>query len=557
MGRGQVEQESRRPRGAFALKAIVHIGTEKTGTTSIQKYLHENRKKLRSAGLHFLHSAGETNNRALPAYCMSDSRVDEFYREMGIFTPQEREAFRAGFIRDFDKELRTLPASIHTVVISSEHFHSRIRLEEELDNVHSLLSRYFDEIRIICYLREQAATCISYYSTHLKAGGLQSFSHFLKRCTPDDYYYNYHAMLLNWERRFGRAALEVALFSPDHFLNGDLLDDFTARLDRRLVGRLKRKIRIENESLSPGGQVLALALNRAVPVREASREVVALHNQCKMLIYERLRGRGQQPDAAVCATIFEAFRESNEALRQKFLPQSASLFAPMQGQAALGFDLDEDVIEVLSAVLRTLGRSSHDVLARRDCMQACSQILLSVVQSMNEQLADGGARRILSLDEEDARLLRHSAMLLHKRQLAYALRLLTLSAEIDPDRPGVTARIKEYRAQLDNQEQRDAFIVSFFADNLQLSQIDADAVASLGQWLRDQDYAYLIPTMALADTVAVAHSAAPLPAVTRSPSFYLVVQAGSQEEVLAEVRKLPVLDCGLVVEVAKLVPFMQ
>ena len=86
----------------FDLKAIVHIGTEKTGTTSIQRYLYLNRKKLKNSGFHFIQSAGNTNNRAIPAYCISDDRNDDFFRVEGIATPQEREDFRRIFIKKFE-----------------------------------------------------------------------------------------------------------------------------------------------------------------------------------------------------------------------------------------------------------------------------------------------------------------------------------------------------------------------------------------------------------------------------------------------------------------------
>jgi hypothetical protein len=112
------------------------------------------------------------------------------------------------FIKNFEKEIQSVPAGIHTFIISSEHFHPRIRSEAELDNVYKVLSAYFDEIKIVCYFREQVDTCISYYSTHMKSGGTDPFLAFLDRCKPSNYYFNYYEVLANWERRFGLDALE-------------------------------------------------------------------------------------------------------------------------------------------------------------------------------------------------------------------------------------------------------------------------------------------------------------------------------------------------------------
>ena len=165
----------------------MHIGTEKTGTTSIQNYLYLNQKKLKSSGFHFIQSAGTTNNRALPSFCMNEDRFDDFFRDQGIKTLEQKHDFRKTFLEEFENEIRSAPSSVHTFIMSSEHFHSRLRSEEEVDNVYKLLSAYFDEFKIICYLREQVDTCTSFYSTHLKSGGTSSFAGFLKRCEPGNY----------------------------------------------------------------------------------------------------------------------------------------------------------------------------------------------------------------------------------------------------------------------------------------------------------------------------------------------------------------------------------
>ena len=79
-----------------------------------------------------------------------------------------------------------------------------------MDNVYNVLSTYFDEIKIVCYLREQVDMCTSYYSTHMKSGGTNSFSTFLQRCKPSNYYFNYYEVLANWERCFGLEALDIS-----------------------------------------------------------------------------------------------------------------------------------------------------------------------------------------------------------------------------------------------------------------------------------------------------------------------------------------------------------
>lgn len=152
------------------MKAIVHIGCEKTNTRAIQQFLYLNRKKLRKAGFHFVQSAGESDHRAIPIYCVSEPKIDNTSRAEGITTPAEQDQFNQRFLSEFDSEIRSLPAHIHTVLISSEQFHRRIKTAADMDNVHRLLTGYFEEIKIVCYLREQVITCTRNYSTLLKSG---------------------------------------------------------------------------------------------------------------------------------------------------------------------------------------------------------------------------------------------------------------------------------------------------------------------------------------------------------------------------------------------------
>jgi len=419
------------------LKAIVHIGTEKTGTTSIQKYLYINREKLRTAGYHFLQSAGETNNRALPAYCIADEKFDDFFQERGITTLEEKEQFKQTFIKQFEAELENLPKNVHTVVVSSEHFHSRIRTEKEMDKVYNLLSGYFDEIKIICYLREQVPTCISYYSTHLKNGGTQSFAKFLELCRPQNDYYNYSAMLANWERCFGFESLDISLFSEDHFLNRNLLDDFTAKIDSALIGNLDKNVVLANQSLRPAGQVLARIVNLVFPVRSEIPEVAAIRDKCKKLIAATMTGKGQQPDLQTWETIYNNFMDSNEEAREKFFPQVEQLFArPVENQAERDV-IDLKFSQLLISIFHLVNRNKTDqfmpdVNAR--FWSAISACVTDVPSVEGVDFNEGPPPTVL--DVRDAQLLKNVASQIEGSSPQAALKLMALASKVKPHLEG-------------------------------------------------------------------------------------------------------------------------
>jgi hypothetical protein len=465
------------------LKAIVHIGTEKTGTTSIQKFLYQNRRKLKGAGFHFLQCAGKTNNRALPACFVSDERFDDFYRNEGIVTQEEKDAFKRKFLQKFQKEVKTLPSGVHTVIISSEHFHSRIRTEEEMDNLHKFLAAYFDDIRIVCYLRDQVSTCTSYYSTAMKSGNSSSFPEFLQRCKPDNYYFNYLVMLENWERCFGLDALDVSLYSRELFLNNSLLDDFTAKIDARLVGTLDTRVQIENESLTPAGQALARGVNLAFPIRTAPPEAHAIREKCKKDIYERFRGPGRQPSLATQRKIFDGFCEVNEALRKKFFPHMEYIFSLPASEPAPVTGIDDTFIQGLSSVLSIIRNSRKLVVSPAEYAEMCGKIMSSVagIFQVEEEDRKQGKEAIISKDE--LRLLMIVAKKMETRDLALAGALLTLVQGIDPSMQNINAKLEEYSRRKERAS-LSLYIITLVggADSLNKDQI-AQHVERLQLWI--------------------------------------------------------------------------
>jgi hypothetical protein len=531
------------------LKVIVHIGTEKTGTTSIQKFLYQNRKGLKSSGFHFLQSAGKTNNRALPAYCVSDDRFDDFFRNEGINTPEEREAFRSKFIASFEKELSSLPKKIHTVIISSEHFHSRLRDEGELDSVHKLLSGYFDEFKIVCYLRDQASTCTSYYSTAMKSGNESSFGEFLLRCKPENYYFNYLDFLANWERCFGIEALDVSLFRKDLFLNGDLLDDFTAKIDPQLVGRLNTKVSIENESLTPAGQALARGVNMAFPIRAGRPELRPLRDKCKKNIYEHFTGAGRQPSLITQQNIFSDFAEVNEALRQKFFPEMEEMFQLPSKAAQQNTEVDETFIEGLLGILNIINTSGKRILLKDEYAEVYRNLMVSVSDLAQEELGNAKEGRDAIVSMDDLRLMRLAAGKLEKRDLQTAKSLLMLAQEILPSLPGLSEKLKEYETLSDHSDYPQ-FVITYSVETEVLAAAE-NIIVKFDVWLDSlRDCAVGSIVNALRGIHRISNDGSVTATREHMTTGFNIIAVESAEEAYAIAAQLPILEIGGRVEVS-------
>ena len=63
---------------------ILHIGTEKTGTTSIQEFLGINRAALAEQGLHVPEFLGARTHRWAAYMAENVDRIDHFSKELGL-----------------------------------------------------------------------------------------------------------------------------------------------------------------------------------------------------------------------------------------------------------------------------------------------------------------------------------------------------------------------------------------------------------------------------------------------------------------------------------------
>ncbi|MDO6963698.1 hypothetical protein [Rhizobium alvei] len=193
------------------MKLVLHIGTEKTGTTTIQKYLHQNSKALEAKGIFYAKCLGRPNNIDIAVYGMDLKPTQPFFLHRDIHD----EAGHAQFKRRVEAELQAeveaaREAGCHTYVISNEHCHSRLLKQEEVARVHGLLSRLFDRIDVICYLRPQVDLAISLASTSARQERVDAT--FFTRIGKGSLYYDFNALLERWANCFGEAAIVPVAF---------------------------------------------------------------------------------------------------------------------------------------------------------------------------------------------------------------------------------------------------------------------------------------------------------------------------------------------------------
>lgn len=201
---------------------ILHIGSAKTGTTSVQHFLAHNRQALAERGVvvpSFL-GAGP-NHRWLPLLAQDGTRVDGFATRQGLHTsPQRLRDQLAAKRQELEQAAATSAGS--TWVISSEQLHSRLTAVDLL-RLRQLLQPLFSEIRVLVYVRQPLATAISAWSTRTRGGrvcpGLEPPASFASLC-------DHAASLQLWQRIFGQQQLTVRRFHPADLRGGSLIEDF-------------------------------------------------------------------------------------------------------------------------------------------------------------------------------------------------------------------------------------------------------------------------------------------------------------------------------------------
>lgn len=187
---------------------VLHIGTEKTGTTSLQTWAQHNRSALQTHGVWVCESLGTPNNSDLAVYGAGLAAEDDLLAPLGLHTEADIESFRADLRRGLADEVsQARAADCHTFLISSEHLHSRIRTPAQVKMIADVLKPLTSRVSCVVFLRPQADLSRSVQSNHLSWGVAVSDASFIE--TAQGHNYDYCALVDLWHKGFGQAPLVV------------------------------------------------------------------------------------------------------------------------------------------------------------------------------------------------------------------------------------------------------------------------------------------------------------------------------------------------------------
>jgi len=299
----------------------LHIGTQKTGTTTLHAVGRDNRTALAARGILYPAAPGPLNHVGLTLFATGSIGNRELMRDADLRTPEDLTAYQAALPDRLRAEIAA--SGCPAVWLSNEHLSSRVRRPGQVARLADMLRALAPDVRVVAYLRHQPEYYLSTYSMMLKAGGSKE--------TPPpesdrEFYYNYEKMLNLWADAFGDKAIVVRVFERAAMTNGDVVDDFLG-----LMGIARGDDLIVTPSLNPSLDARALQFLRLFR-QHVPRYVDGASNPDHGDVAKALEAISTGPKfrvpAATMTRIAAMFAASNARVARRFLGrEDGCLFA--------------------------------------------------------------------------------------------------------------------------------------------------------------------------------------------------------------------------------------
>lgn len=335
----------------------LHIGGEKTGSTSLQEFFDLNRKSLAKSGVLYTESSGRKNNRGLALLAYEPSRRDDYTGFLELHDDRSLAGYQEKIRHNLKEEIRRgREAGCGQVVFSSEHLQSRLKNIEDVNRLKNVLLQVgISEVVIVYYLRDPVQVAQSLYSTSIKSG-----CYMKEPPGPENTYYRHvcdHAgTVQRYTAVFGKGQFRARLFNRREMKNGSVIDDFLETTGIRLDGQVFYP-EVLNKSLSGHGLKLLNLINRDLPERLSRETQLNLGS-----LVERFERHFAEPKYRFPENLQEAYRqafaESNEFVRRTCFPDMETLFEPVVTPGESSDPADQQQDEAVAALVHEMWKAT-------------------------------------------------------------------------------------------------------------------------------------------------------------------------------------------------------
>lgn len=302
-------------------KIILHIGSPKTGTTSIQKHLNINSDLYFKKGYFIpeIYGAG-VNSWPLTFPFMNDERFE-------IMKSRLRHLNYSDQITKYELKNKYQEQFLYwkehykgmTLLTSSEDYFSNLRTKNEIKEFSEFINKFFDEIKIILYIREPLSRAISEYSDKSKKGRKLIFPMDLGIIKHD---FGFKDNLVLWMNFFKNAIFKINLFQKGDLFKNDIICDFQKNLG--LESEYKPIEDLENVSLNHKSILILNEINKRFLKSKDNLVANSLLLETLDIIYSNY------PKFKVSKEIYDfynkLFEDDNEWLKKNFFNHKKKLW---------------------------------------------------------------------------------------------------------------------------------------------------------------------------------------------------------------------------------------
>ena len=311
------------------MKAIVHIGWPKTGSSAIQDFLRHNTDALAGRGVRY--KRNEERGSQLE-YAAAIAGFERFASVPKL----TRQRFRLNSAEEIDREhgkhLRALADypkiySEPQAVFSSEHIIVWVRKPEAIKAFDDHFSAIFDEVSYLAYMRDPLDVVPSEISERAKRGEPVRTQKYVQQFVKQT---DWGVMVRNWVNVVGKERFDLRRLDRSKLHGGDLITDFCQAVGVSHEGLKAPKF--ANESLTLPG-ILAMhdiaPMVQAVDVKNGrpDPDFKALVKRVGELTADGQKLRLTEKQRTL---VSEATAGWQEELRATFFPENAHLFAPKE-----------------------------------------------------------------------------------------------------------------------------------------------------------------------------------------------------------------------------------